>query len=72
MQFLVLTSISLRPILILPSNQRLGLPIGIFPLSSPVKILTALQPSSILATYPAHLNLLDLITLTILGERYNL
>ena len=36
----------------------------------PVKILKALLPSSILATSPAHLNLLDLITLTILGERY--
>ena len=37
-----------------------------------VKILKALLPSSILATCPAHLNLLDLITLTILGERYKL
>ena len=35
----------------------------------PVKILKALLPSSILATCPAHLNLLDLITLTILGGR---
>ena len=34
-----------------------------------VKILKALLPSSIVATFPAHLNLLDLITLTILGER---
>ena len=31
-----------------------------------------LLPSSMLATCPAHLNLLDLITLTILGERYKL
>ena len=38
----------------------------------PVKILKALLPSSILATCPAHLNLLDLITLTKLGERYKL
>ena len=38
----------------------------------PVKILKTLLPSSILATYPAHLNLLDLITLAILGERYKL
>ena len=29
-------------------------------------------PSSILATRPAHLNLLDLINLTILGERYKI
>ena len=34
----------------------------------PVKILKALLPSSILTTCPAHLNLLDLITVTILGE----
>ena len=38
----------------------------------PVKILKALLPSSILTTCPVHLNLLDLITLTILGERYKL
>ena len=38
----------------------------------PIKILKVLQPSSILATRPAHPNLLDLITLTILGERYKL
>ena len=36
------------------------------------KMVIALLPSSILATCPAHLNLLDLITLTILGERYKL
>ena len=34
--------------------------------------MKALLPSSILATWPAHLSLLDLITLTILGERYKL
>ena len=44
----------------------------LFPVGLPVKILKALLPSSILATCPAHLNLLDLITLTILGERYKL
>ena len=38
----------------------------------PVKILKALLSSSILATCPAHLNLLDLISLAILGERYKL
>ena len=38
----------------------------------PVKILKALLASFILATWPAHLSLLDLITLTILGERYKL
>ena len=44
-------------------------PKGLFPVGLPVKILKALPLSSILATCPAHLNLLDLITLTILGER---
>ena len=38
----------------------------------PVKIFKALLPFSILTTSPAHLNLLDLITLTILGEWYKL
>ena len=37
-----------------------------------VKILKALLPSSILATLPDHLNLLDLLTLNILDERYKL
>ena len=50
----------------------LGLPIGHFPADLYVKILKAFLPSSILATWSAHLNLLDLITLTILGERYKL
>ena len=65
-----LIPIFLRSILILSS--RLRLPKGLFPVGLPVKILKALLPSYILATCPAHLNLLDLITLTILGERYKL
>ena len=36
----------------------------------PVNILKAFLPSSILATSPARLNILDLITLIILGEGY--
>ena len=40
--------------------------------SLPVTILKTLLSSSILATRPAHLNLLDIITLIILRERYNL
>ena len=54
------------------SNIVLGLPKGLFPVCLPVKIFKALLSSSILATYPAHLNLLDLISLTILGEQYKL
>ena len=49
--------------IVLPST-----PTGHFPVGLPVKILKALLLSCILATYPVHLNLLDLITLTILGE----
>ena len=64
--------ISSRSILILSSQLRLGLPKGLFPIGLPVKILQALLPSSIMATCRAHLNLLDLITLTILGEWYKL
>ena len=56
--------------IVFPST--LGLPKGLFPVGLPVKILKDLLPSPILATCPAHLNLLDLITLTILGERYKL
>ena len=37
-----------------------------------VKILKAILPSTILATFRVHLNLLHLITQTILGERYKL
>ena len=71
-QFLALIPIYLRLILILSSHPCLGLPKGLFPVGLPVKILKTLLPSSIMATCPAHLNLLDLITLTILGECYKL
>jgi len=37
-----------------------------------VNILKALLPSSILPTCPAYLNLLDLITLKLLAQRYKL
>ena len=48
-----------------------GLPRSLFPVGLHVRILEALL-TSILATCPAYLNLVDLITLTILGERYKL
>ena len=50
---------------VLPSTTRLAK--GLFPIALPVNILKALLLSSILATWPAHLNILDIITLTILG-----
>jgi hypothetical protein len=56
----------LRSILILSSRLQLSLPKYLFPVGLPVKILIALLPSSILAIWPVHLNLLDLITLTTL------
>ena len=52
------------------SYLRLGLPNGLSPACLPVKILKILALSYILVTCLPHLYLLDLITLTILGERY--
>ena len=45
-------------------------PRDLFPVDLLIKILKALLPSSILATWSAHLNLLDVMTLALLGERY--
>ena len=67
-QSFVLIPTSLRPVQILFSQLRLGLPKGNFPIGLPVKILKKLLPSDILGTLPAHLNLLDLIILTIIDE----
>ena len=61
---------SLKIHLILSSHLRLGLPNGLFPSGFPTKTLCTPLPSSIRATYPAHLILLDFITRTILGEEY--
>ena len=48
----LLISISLKSILILSSHLWLGLPKSLCPVGLPVKILEALLPSSILATWP--------------------
>ena len=71
-QFPALIHISSKYILVLASHLRQGLPKGLFNVGLSVKILKAFLTSAILATCSAHLNLLDLITLTILGERYKL
>jgi hypothetical protein len=48
-------------VLILSSHLRLGLPSDLFPSGFVTKILYAFLLSSLCATYPAHLILLDLI-----------
>ena len=61
---------SWRPILILSTHLRLGLPSGLFPSGFPTNTLYTPLYSSIHATCPAHLILLDFITRTILCEEY--
>jgi hypothetical protein len=59
-------------ILLLSSHVRLRLPSGLFPSGYPTKILYALLYSPLHAICPAHVILLDLIILIILGEQYKL
>jgi hypothetical protein len=54
----------------LSSHLRLGLPSGLLPSGLPTKMFYAPLTSPIRATFPTHLILLALITLTILGEEY--
>jgi hypothetical protein len=61
---------SLRSILILSSHLRLGLTSGLVPSHLPTKTLYAYVLASTRATWPAYLNLLDLITRMIFGEEY--
>ena len=52
-------------ILILSSHLRLGFPKSLYPVDVPVQMLKALLPSSILATWPAHLTHPDYIRWTV-------
>ena len=54
------------------SQLCVGLPRGIFPVDLLLKIFKELLLSSILAICPARLNLIDLMTLAILDEWYEL
>ena len=62
---------SRRSILILSSHLRMGLSNGLLPSGFPTTTLYAPVLSPIRATCPAHLGLLDLITLMIFGEEYS-
>jgi hypothetical protein len=62
---------SLRSILILSSHEHPGLPSGLFPSGLPNETLYACLFSPMRATFPDHLNLLDLIIQIIFGEEYH-
>jgi len=60
--------ISIKPIIILSSHLSLGLPSYLFPSGFPTKTVYAFLVSPVLGTLPAHLTLLELITLIIFCE----
>jgi hypothetical protein len=64
--------ISPRSILIQSFYLRLGLPSGLFPPGFPTKTLHTFVSSPMRATCPAHLILVDLISLILSGEEYKI
>jgi hypothetical protein len=71
-QFTLLIPIYPQSILMLSSHLHLVLPNSLLLSGLPTKTLKTPLPSPIHTTCPTHLILLDLITLTILGEEYRL